>query len=200
VVLGDTSGDATATVPAWVSEGYATLFREAAAQSGAPFDVVVVPVGVGSLAAAALRERGTAAVIAVEPRTAACVTAALAAGTPVPIETPGTSMAGLDCALPSAAAWPALRAGLRGTITVSDPEAHDAMRELAALGLAIGDCGAAPLAALRALVADPECAALREAAGVGAAERVLLVATEGITDPDAYREVISREGQGGGQR
>ena len=29
------------------------------------------------------------------------------------------------------------------------------MRELAAAGLAIGECGAAPLAALRALAADP---------------------------------------------
>ena len=31
------------------------------------------------------------------------------------------------------------------------------MRELAAAGLAIGESGAAPLAALRALVTDPDC-------------------------------------------
>jgi diaminopropionate ammonia-lyase len=64
------------------------------------------------------------------------------------------------------------------------------MRELAALGHAIGDCGAAPLAALRALVAEPGCAALREAVGLGPSTRVALVATEGPTDPDGYRAVV----------
>jgi hypothetical protein len=52
------------------------------------------------------------------------------------------------------------------------------MRELAAAGLRIGDSGAAPLAALRALA--PEAGA-----------RVLLVATEGPTDPEGYRRVTS---------
>ena len=67
-------------------------------------------------------------------------------------------MAGLDCAEVSAAAWPSLRAGIRGTITVCDAETRAAMRELAAAGLAIGDSGAAPLAALHALRSDPSCA------------------------------------------
>jgi diaminopropionate ammonia-lyase len=75
-------------------------------------------------------------------------------------------------------------------VAIADAEAHAAMRELAAAGLAIGDCGAAPLAALRALATEPECAALREALGLGPGSRVLLVATEGPTDPAAYREVV----------
>ena len=95
-------------------------------------------------------------------------------------------MAGLDCAEVSAAAWPSLRAGIHGTITVSDAEAAAAMRELAAAGLAIGDCGAAPLAALRALAREQACAALRAAVGLHGASRVLLVGTEGPTDPEAY--------------
>ena len=92
-------------------------------------------------------------------------------------------MAGLDCAELSAAAWPYLRDGVHGTVTVADHEAQDAMRELAAAGFAIGDCGAAPLAALRALARAPEAAALREAVGFSPATRVLLIATEGPTDP-----------------
>src|SRR5215213_8902344 len=95
------------------------------------------------------------AVVGVEPATAACLTASLAAGRPVTVPTPGTAMAGLDCADVSPAAWPSLHAGVRGTITVSDDEAHAAMIELAAHGLAIGESGAAPLAALRALASDP---------------------------------------------
>ena len=53
-------------------DGYHTLFAEAAAQAG--FDALLVPAGVGSLAAAAARYGALAgrAVIAVEPETAGC--------------------------------------------------------------------------------------------------------------------------------
>lgn len=175
----------------WVVDGYATLFTELSDEE--EVDLLLVPAGVGSLAAAAARfgAASQTAVIAVEPRTAACVTASLRAGSPAEVETPGTTMAGLDCAEISDAAWPDLRDGIAGTLVVDDGETHAAMRELAARGHAIGDCGAAPLAALRALVAEPECAALREAVGLGAASRVALVATEGPTDPDGYRAVVA---------
>ncbi len=168
----------------WVTDGYATLFEEAAAQ--APHDLLLVPVGVGALAAAAARyaAQSGVALIGVEPETAACLTASLAAGRPVTVPTPGTTMAGLDCAEVSPAAWPALLAGVHGTITVSDVETEAAMRELEAAGLAIGESGAAPLAALRALMTDPACAALRDAT-VAPRARVLLVATEGRTGEPA---------------
>jgi diaminopropionate ammonia-lyase len=174
----------------WVIDGYATLFAEI----DDAFDVVIVPAGVGSLAAAAARHgaAGGARVVVVEPATAACVMASLAAGMPIRVATAGTTMAGLDCAEVSRAAWPELRSGLHGAVTVDDAETHRAMRDLRAHGLRIGDCGAAPVAALRALRADPACAALREALALGPAARVLLVATEGPTDPDAYARVTAR--------
>jgi diaminopropionate ammonia-lyase len=65
------------------------------------------------------------------------------------------------------------------------------MRELADGGLAIGECGAAPLAGLRALLADPACAPLREAVRVGPDCCVLLIATEGPTDPATYHRAVS---------
>jgi diaminopropionate ammonia-lyase len=165
----------------WVIDGYATLFAEAAEQ--AAFDLLVVPVGVGSLAAAAARFAAHAGcpVVGVEPATAACLTVSLAAGSPTSIPTPGTTMAGLNCAEVSIAAWPSLRDGIHGMVTVDDAEAAAAMGELADAGLAIGECGAAALGALRALVGDQACARLRDAVGLGAATRVLLVATEGLT-------------------
>lgn len=175
----------------WVIDGYATLFDEAAEQ--AAFDVIVVPAGVGSLAAASARHGAEArvAVVAVEPVTAACLTASLAAGRPAAVPTPGTTMSGLDCAEVSEAAWPTLRAGITGTITISDGQAHEAMRELARVGLRIGDSGAAPLAALRTLVQDESADALRRAVGIAPAARVLLIATEGPTDPDSYDRIVA---------
>jgi diaminopropionate ammonia-lyase len=178
----------------WVIDGYATLFAELAARPQA--DLLLVPVGVGSLAAAAARfgaATGTR-VVGVEPVTAACLTASLAAGEPTAVRTPGTSMAGLDCAEVSAAAWPSLRDGIAGTVCVRDAEAHAAMRELAAAGLRIGDSGAAPLAALCALTTEPACAALRAAVELGPGSRVVLIATEGPTDPDHYKQVFAGGG------
>jgi diaminopropionate ammonia-lyase len=174
-------GDVGESGPArWVIDGYATLFAEVAEQGD--FDVIFVPAGVGSLAAAAARfgAQAGAGVIAVEPVTAACLTASLAAGRPTSVDTPGTTMAGLDCAEVSSAAWPTLLAGIHGTVTVTDPDVHATMRELAAAGLVLGDCGAAPLTALRAVASQlkPE-------------SRVLLVATEGPTDRSAYERVLA---------
>ncbi len=120
--------------------------------------------------------------IAVEPDVAACLTASLVAGEPTVVDTPGTAMAGLDCAEVSEAAWPTLLPGIRGTVTVSDEQTGAAMRELAARGLTIGHSGAAALAGLHAL--DGE---LRAAVKL---DRVLLIATEGPTDPEGYRAVI----------
>ena len=64
---------------------------------------------------------------------------------------------------------------------VTDDEAAAAVAELARAELAIGESGAAPLAALRALCVEPECEELRRAVGLDGVTRVLLVATEGPT-------------------
>jgi diaminopropionate ammonia-lyase len=159
----------------WVIEGYATLFVEL--PQGV--DTIIVPAGAGSLAAAAARHGAMtgARVIAVEPVTAACLSASLHAGEPVTVETPGTTMAGLDCAEVSPAAWPDLHHGIHAGVAVSDAEVHRAMRDLAARGHAIGDCGAAPLAALQHLDRDL------------LGDDVVLIATEGVTDPEGYRRV-----------
>ena len=179
--------DVGETGPAeWVIDGYATLFSEAARQGS--YDLIVVPVGVGSLAAAAARHGAQvgAPVIGVEPATAACLSASLEQGVPTAVPTPGTTMAGLDCAEVSLAAWPSLRHGITGTVTVSDTEAAAAMRELSASGLTIGESGAAPLAGLRALRNDRNCRGLCEHLALNPQTRVLLIATEGptATHPD----------------
>ena len=192
--LGDVAYDDTVAVPHWVADGYSTIFSEAAEQADAPFDVVLCQIGVGSFASAGTRfachQEPPAAVIGVEPATAACALASLAAGRPVVIDTPGTSMAVLNCATPSHTAWPVLRDGLTGCVAIADDESRAAMRDLAALGIVAGDSGAAPLAALRALMRDPDCAELARAAGLGPASRVLVVSTEGATDPVSYAQTV----------
>lgn len=165
----------------WVIDGYATLFSELEDT----WDAVIVPTGVGSFAAAAARYAATtgARVICVEPSTAGCVTASLEAGHPVPVRTPGTVMAGMDCGEVSPAAWPTLRAGIHASVTVTDHEVAESLRDLHHRGLPVGHCGAAPLAALRYVLFDEDREPLRRALEISETSRVLLLATEGVTDP-----------------
>jgi diaminopropionate ammonia-lyase len=164
-----------------VIDGYATLFAEVAEQADA--DVLLVPVGVGSLAAAAARfgARTGVAVVGVEPASAACLTASLLAGDPVTIPTPGTAMAGMDCAQVSPAAWPSLRPGIAGTVLVTDAELPVAATELRELGMDPGECSAATVAALHIVARHQAAAPLRERLRIGPESRVVLVATEGPT-------------------
>ena len=182
---------AASSSPTWARparrSGSSTATRRSSPSWTPLVDVALVPVGVGSLGAAAARWGAAAGVpvLAVEPDVAACLTASLDAGEPTVVATPGTAMAGLDCAEVSLAAWPTLEPGIRGTLTVADAETRDAMRELAARGLAIGDSGAATLAALHKLRSDDELLA------VVSLDRVLVIATEGPTDPDGYAATVA---------
>jgi diaminopropionate ammonia-lyase len=151
-------------IPQLIVDGYSTLFRELDLQP----DLLVVPMGVGSVAQAAVTHGGD--VLGVEPSRAACITSSLLAGHPVTVETSTTVMAGLNCGTPSSLAWPILRDGLHASVTVEDPDALQASEDLAALGISSGPSGAATLAGLRAARAELDLAA---------DSTVVLISTEG---------------------
>jgi diaminopropionate ammonia-lyase len=98
-------------------------------------------------------------------------------------------MAGLNCGTVSLAAWPWLVRGIDAVVTVEDEGAREAMRALAAEGVVAGETGAAGAAALLELVAGGELAA---AAG-RERPRVLLLSTEGATDPVSWQRIVGRE-------
>jgi diaminopropionate ammonia-lyase len=181
LLVQDTSWPGYEAVPTWITDGYSTLFTEAAEQAqdmGLRFDALFVPAGVGSLAHAAVRFAASQPVpcdvVAVEPDTAACVQASLASGELTSVETATTIMAGLNCGTPSYLAWPDLRTGLSGGVTVTDEQARTAMDALAQAGVDSGACGAASLAALRTLTALDE-----GSLALGPDSVVLLLNTEG---------------------
>ena len=174
VLIQDAAWPGYEVVPQRIVDGYSTLFREIDVQP----DLVVVPMGVGSVAQAAVthyRSGATAPVVlGVEPARAACVMASLKAGELVSISTGTTVMAGLNCGTPSSLAWPVLRAGLSAAVTVEEGEAVDAERDLGAAGISSGASGAATLAGLRATLA----AGHREELGLTAVSTVVLISTE----------------------
>ncbi len=176
----DTAWNGYEQVPAWIVEGYQTLLEEVDAQLEEPPDLVVVPVGVGSLAEAVVRHyrRPGAAhpsVLLVEPDTAACVLASLTAGRPTRVSTAATVMAGLNCGTISSSSWPVLRAGCDAAVAVSDDDALRASDDLGRLGVSSGPSGAATLAGVRAALTEPE---RRATVGLDHDAVVVLLSTE----------------------
>ena len=189
LVVSDTSWDGYVDVPADVIAGYTTIFAEVDEQLGGDddIDLVVVPMGVGALTAAVVAHYSArAAVVAVEPLSAACGLESARAGAPAFVPGPHDSiMAGLNCGTVSLIAWPTVLAGVDAFVAVADAAAEQAMRDLATLGVVAGETGAASLAGLRALAAHTEEAGV-EVRG----RRALVLCTEGATDPVAYERIV----------
>jgi diaminopropionate ammonia-lyase len=198
LLIQDTAWDGYEQVPSWIVAGYETLFAEIDAQlavagaahfGGAAAGLVSVPVGVGSLAQAAVahyRRRGLPLagrprLLSVEPDTAACVLRSLAAGGLTAVRTAATVMNGLNCGTPSSIAWPYLRDGLDAAMAVSDADAHAAVAALAAAGITAGPSGAAGLAGLRAALTGAGAAEGRRDLGMDAGRSpvVVCLSTEG---------------------
>jgi diaminopropionate ammonia-lyase len=188
ILIQDTAWRGYEEIPQWIVDGYSTMFDEIDAQLGerAP-DLIAVPTGVGSLLQAALRHYPSTgsgrrpstkpAVLAVEPVTAACVTASLAAGKPISVDTSQpTSMAGLNCGTVSTIAWPAIRDTLAAAVVVTDDQARAAMQRLHELGVPAGPSAAASLAGVRVVLGD---ASQRDALATKTDSLVVLISTEG---------------------
>jgi diaminopropionate ammonia-lyase len=188
VLVQDAAWAGYETIPGYIVEGYSTLLREVDAQltdQGAAADLVLVPVGVGSLVQAVITHyrSGSAdtahALVSVEPDTAACALTSLRTGAPTSVATGETVMAGLNCGTLSSLAWPYLAGGLDAAVAVTDADAATAAADLAALGVQAGPCGAASLAGARAALLDPAPDSPRAALPVDATAVVVLLSTEG---------------------
>jgi diaminopropionate ammonia-lyase len=203
LAVSDTSWAGYEEVPRWVIDGYSTIFAELDEQLPElgidRLDLAVVPLGVGALGAAAatsLKQPGAHGtvdrrgmqLVGVEPDTADCVAAAVAAGKLVEVPGPHRSiMVGLNCGFASPVALPVVAAGFDAFVAVDDDRCRAAIRSLAAAGLDVGETGAASLAALTALVDDHSTQL-----PLSPQATVLLLATEGVTDPANFQTIVGR--------
>lgn len=201
-VVSDTSYPGYRATPLDVMHGYGVLAHEIAAQlNGEPPTHVFAQAGVGALAAAIcasfwLRWGPARPFFAVvEPTRADCVHRSLEAGRPVVVHGDlDTVTAGLACGEVSELAWQILHGGANAAVAVDDAYALEAVRSLArpAAGdapIVAGETGGAGLAALLAARDDPD---IRRTLALDAGSRVLLLGSEGDTDPAIYREVVGR--------
>lgn len=145
---------------------------------GRSLDLIICPVGVGSLAQAVVAHYKSqdppCTVMTVEPDTAACLKTSLETGQMTSIPTGNTTMCGMNCGTVSMTAWPFLRDGVDASITVTDDESAKAQEMLNDIEIRMGPCGAATLAAL--LGASEE---EREKLHLNRDSLVVLLGTEG---------------------
>lgn len=200
-VVSDTSYPGYVDIPRDVMQGYSVMVAEALAKEPNPTHVFVQG-GVGGLAAAVTAHLWEAlgdkrpTIVVVEPDRAACLTESAKAGRPTAVHgSLDTIMAGLACGEPSVIAWPILKAGVAGFLAIPDKAAADAMRLLAsgAAGARIvgGESGVAGLAGLIAIANHPDW---RAALHLDTSSRVLLIGSEGDTDPELYAAIVGRTG------
>jgi diaminopropionate ammonia-lyase len=191
LVISDTSWPGYEDVPGWVADGYTTIFAELAGQQAEIPPLVVVQIGVGALACAAVRALAAPGrvLVGVEPAGAACALEAVRIGAPVLLPVPHASiMAGLACGLASQVALPDMARGMAAFCAIDDRAAEDAVRLLLRDGLECGETGASGVAGL---------IALREAHGddawprLGLAARpaALAICTEAPTDPESFARI-----------
>jgi len=186
-LVSDTGLDADEESSSLVLDGYTTLFAEIDDVLGRDaFDTLVLPAGVGGLAAAAVKfYRSTERlhfeiprILTVEPDSAACVQASIQAGRIVTISATTSAMACLQCGTVSCSAWPYLRRGLDATLSVPDCWCDPAITALRSVGIQTRPTGAAALAGVLAISLS-SAAMSWEAFGARRPESVLIIVTEG---------------------
>lgn len=209
VLLQDTAWDGYEEVPEWIMQGYVTILDEAMEQLAAEgVDTpthVFLQAGVGSFAGSMLGylvdkfgDKRPATVI-VEPEKAACLYKSIEAGDGQPHAVTGdlnTIMAGLACGEPSTSSWGILKDYAETFVSCPDYVAARGMRVLAnPLGndpqIISGESGAAVGIGLVSLVAQKEeLKGVKEALNLNQDSKILIISTEGDTDPDHFRKVV----------
>jgi diaminopropionate ammonia-lyase len=205
-VVSDTSYEGYRDVPVDVMHGYGVMANEVLGQlpPGEVATHVFVQAGVGALAASVcaafwirLGERRPRCVI-VEPVNADCFFRSVAAGRPVAVQGGlDTIMAGLACGEVSELGWQILKQGAAAAVAIGDGWAIEAVKRLAHpqagdAKIVAGETGGAGLAALLALHGRPE---LEHSLGLGGDSKVLLLGSEGDTDPEIYRKIAGRSAE-----
>jgi diaminopropionate ammonia-lyase len=189
-------------IPGMVMQGYSLMLDEISAQAKHAYTHIFVQGGVGGLAAAVaghfLDREGAARpkLIVVEPAKANCLQVSAEADRRISIEAgDATVMAMLECYEPSLTAWDILEKSADFYLDLEDGYAVDALQRLARpvggdKALRIGESGVAGVAGLIAAANDQS---IRQKLGLDASTRVLLIGTEGATDPELYEALLNNK-------
>jgi diaminopropionate ammonia-lyase len=207
--ISDTAYPGYREIPGWILLGYTSIFAELEGVLHGPekanIDAVILPAGVGGLAAAGAfyyaRQYGAQRpiLICVEPVSSDCFLESVRYGRGEALATRGKQisiMAGLNCGIPSPLAWPIVRDAIHFFLAVDDRYAEQAMRRyFHPLGMdpriISGESGSSGLAALLALTNSDKLARVRPQLPLSQNTRILLINTEGDTDPVNFQKIVA---------
>ena len=197
-LIQDTSWSGYEEIPAQIMLGYSTLAYEALTQMNYQRPThIFLQAGVGSMAGAIAAvfaevfKDNPPRITIVEPTEVACFYETMRVGDGKIHSATGncqTMMAGLNCATPCDLAWKILRRYAADTATISDDVAADAMRTLAKHKIISGESGCAGFALANAALDSAE---LRRALELDSDSIIFVINTEGDTDPDNYKKILS---------
>jgi diaminopropionate ammonia-lyase len=207
-IISDTSWEGYRQVPTWIMQGYTTMMAEIqeqlSCQGIARPTHVFVQAGVGALAASVIgfyhslcKDKAPTCVV-VEPDQAACIFESARMDDDHPHSVGGaldTIMAGLACGEPSEIAWNVLKDTVDAFVKVPDYIAARGMRMYATPlkgdpFIVSGESGAVTLGALVSILKERGAESLREFLHIDDSSQILLINTEGNTDPILFRQII----------
>ncbi|MGI9206278.1 MAG: diaminopropionate ammonia-lyase [Woeseiaceae bacterium] len=215
-VVSDTTYDGAGhEVARTVMLGYSAMVSELVAQFGDDIPThVFVQGGVGGLAATVCEcfrvayEDQAPRTIVVEPELAACLYESARNKAPTTVEIVNeTVMAGLSCGEVSSVAWPVLRDHADDFMTISDSIVAPTMTLLrdSPFGDAPIVAGESAVAGLAGFIAARQKAGVSDALNLDDDSRILVLGTEGATDPAVYERMtgwtvdgLARSGVSGG--
>jgi diaminopropionate ammonia-lyase len=209
-IVSDTAWPGYQRIPRLIMLGYTRMmdedFRLGIADRGwrnADPDIVFVQGGVGGLLCGVAswwafhRRERRPRIVCVEPMSAACLQASARAGRPVAVTGPlNTIMAGLRNREVSPLAFDAVLPIVDAFLAIDDCWVRDAMRFLGRPSdgdpaIAAGASGAATVGGLLALRRDPAVVGIADELGLTPQSRVLAIVSEGVTDPELWKTVVS---------
>jgi diaminopropionate ammonia-lyase len=198
IIVSDTSYPGYVDIPRDVALGYTVMLAEIVEQLGDSLPThVFIQGGVGGLAAAVcayfweLWGERRPRFIVVEPEQANCLQQSAAQGEPVAVEGDlETLMAGLSCGEVSLLAWDILKPGADDFMTLSEDAVAPCMR-LLAQGEPPVEAGESAVAGIGAAIVAREDVDMSAKLGLDASSRILVIGTEGATDPEIYQQLIS---------
>lgn len=202
IVVQDTAWKGYEEIPTWIMQGYGTIMDEVVDQLDSTPTHVFLQAGVGSFAGAMLGYilshygKDGPRIYIVEPDEANCLyLSSLAGDIRIVDGDMATIMAGLACGEPNTVSWPMIRDYSDGFISCPDHVAARGMRIMAAPlpgdpQIVSGESGAVGMGLLSHLMERDEYKGVRESMGLGKDSRILLISTEGDTDPVKFRDIV----------
>lgn len=209
ILVQDTAWEGYTKIPSWITQGYATMSLEALEQieaSGEKLPThVFLQAGVGSMAGSVLgillnrAGEDLPRTVIVEPKQAACIFESAKINDGHAHAATGnhqTMMAGLACGEINVGIWPILRDFSYGYISCSDSLAVEGMKRLAnPMGsdskIVSGESGAVGIGLLETLSKDSDLADMKTELGLDENSVVLILSTEGDTDPENYSRIVT---------